>query len=214
MKHLVLLGSVLFLTACGSDTTALDVRDAAPGGGGGGDSTGGAGGASRGRTDGSIVDPGSGGTTGSGGSLGSTGGTGGTTVPPDAGAPDVVVPKDVQPNPDADELCGQTCPGLMQAYAEAIKKEQVCDPAAPNQCLKQTQGQLVCGCSVWVTTTVISDAVRKSFLDAGCARCIRFTACPAIACVNPGVGACKAVSAQADRPIAPPPAQGQCMAKF
>ena len=43
--------------------------------------------------------------------------------------------------------------------------------------------------------------------------------CPAIACVNPGMGSCVPVMAAADpgggaAPIVAPPPMGQCMTKF
>jgi hypothetical protein len=228
MKPLALLGLTLTLTACGPDTTALDVFDGSAGGGGGeaGGGGGGTGGAVRGRRDGSIEDTGGSGGSGTGGSGtgGSTGGSGGSGdggsgggIGPDAGLPS----KDALPPGDAASQC-DVCAGYVKEYADAIKQEQVCNPNVPNQCLKQTQGSLSCGCSVWVTNTFASDAVRKRFADAGCIKCQRFSVCPAIACVAPGTGVCTPVSAASDpappgsrpAPIVAPPPQGQCMTKY
>jgi hypothetical protein len=119
---------------------------------------------------------------------------------------------------DAANMC-DACAAFAAEYAEAIRKEQVCDPAsATNQCLKTTPGTLTCGCPVWVTTTVLSDDVRQRFNAAGCQKCLRFTACPAIACVNPGVsGVCMASAGGAGAaPIVapPPPLNGRCTGKF
>jgi hypothetical protein len=213
MKRLSWPGLLLLsLTACDSATTLQGV-DAGSSTGGAGSSTGGAGGAIRGRNDGSIIDPGTGG-SGTGGSSGGTGGSGGAdaAVPPDAGK------QDAQPGPDVNDLCGQTCANLQKAYRDAIQTELTCDPTAASQCLAQTQSDLVCGCPIWVNTTVITDAIRKNFMAAGCDKCTQFTLCPAIACIPPKPAQCVPVSAQAnppvDRPIiAPPGEKGQCMVK-
>jgi hypothetical protein len=222
MKRLAWLGLTLLLTSCSHDGTALDGTGGNGTGGNGGGSTGGSGGAGRGHPDGSIeVTGGSGGgdTGGSGGATGGTGGaTGGTggSLPPDAGMPDAG--KGDGPPVDAGDMCA-ACNAFITEYANAIRKEQVCNPTAPNQCLKQTPGQLTCGCPVWVTSTVLSDDVRTRFQAAGClTKCFRFIACPAIACVNPGTGACVPVMALADPPAiavpVPPLPMGQCMSKF
>jgi hypothetical protein len=216
MKRLGWLTLTLVLTACSADTTALDPTGTGGTGTAGGGGSSGSGGAGRGRPDGSIEA--TGGTGGSGGSTGgaggSMGGTGGS-VKPDAGPPDMG--RSDGPPADAGDIC-QACTGFVTEYANAIRKEQACNPTAPNQCLKQTPGQLTCGCPVWVTTTVLSDDVRARFQAAGCLKCFRFTACPAIACVNPGTGVCVPVMAAGDPPgggvpiVAPP--MGQCMTKF
>jgi hypothetical protein len=216
MKPLALLGLALAMTSCGPDTTALDPIDSGSGGGAGGEG-GAGGGPGRGRPDGSIeVTGGSGGSTGGGG--GSTGGSGGATggsggSQPDAGADAGKV--DAAPKKDASDMC-EACNAFVTEYGEAIRNEQVCNPAVANQCVKQTPGQLTCGCPVWVTTTVLSDDVRARFVAAGCLKCFRFMACPAIACVNPGVGACVPVAAAGDpaAPIVAPPPKGQCMSKL
>jgi hypothetical protein len=120
---------------------------------------------------------------------------------------------------DAGNGC-QACNALLAEYAEAVRKEQACNPMATSQCLKQTPNRLVCGCSVWVNTTVLSDEVRMRFQAAGCQKCTSMVACPAIACVNPGTGACVPVMAAGDPPggaapiVAPPLPTGQCMSKF
>ena len=212
MKPLALLGLALALTTCGPNTTALDPVDGGANGTGGA-GEGGFGGAGRGRPDGSIEDSGgSGGSTGgtTGGSGGATGGsgggTGGSTVP-DAGPPDA--------KPDAGDLC-QTCAAYAVEYGDAIRKEQACNPLVASQCAKQTPGQLNCGCPVWVTTTVLSDDVRQRYIAAGCQKCQRLIACPAIACAKPGMGVCTPVAAAQDpvSPIVAPPPKGQCMSKF
>jgi hypothetical protein len=223
MNRLASLGLFLLLTSCGHDPTALDPHDGGSGTGGGGDSSGGSGGAGRGHPDGSIeVTGGTGGdggaTGGSPGTGGATGGTGGATggtggaIGPDAGT------TDAQPKTDAGDLC-QMCAGFATEYAGAIRMEQACTPGATGQCLKQTPGQLTCGCPVWVNTTVLSDAVRMRYQASGCQKCTPFMPCPAIACVNPGAAAtCVPVAAAGDpggaTPIVAPPQRGQCMAKF
>ena len=168
MNRLAWLGLTLSLTACSANHTALDPIDGGTGGSGMG--SGGSGGAGRAHPDGSIEvtggtggDPG--GTGGSaGGSGGAMGGTGGT-VALDAGPPDAK--PDAARMPDAADMC-QACSAFVSEYADAIRKEQVCNPGAPNQCLKQTPGSLVCGCPVWVTSTVLTDDVRMRFGAAGC----------------------------------------------
>ncbi|HXU80997.1 MAG TPA: hypothetical protein VN914_06350, partial [Polyangia bacterium] len=179
MKLLALLGlAALALTSCGPDTTALDPIDSGSGGGAGGEG-GAGGGPGRGRPDGSIeVTGGSGGKTGgnggsTGGSGGSTGGSGGSQ--PDAGVDAGNV--DASPKKDASDMC-EACNAFVVEYGNAIRNEQVCNPAVANQCVKQTPGQLTCGCPVWVTTTVLSDDVRARFVAAGCLKCFRFMACP------------------------------------
>jgi hypothetical protein len=218
MKRLAWLTLTLVLASCSTNGSALDPGTG--GSGGGGDSTGGSGGAGRGHPDGSIeVTGGTGGdgtggvpTGGTGGAMGGTGGAmGGTggSVTPDAGAPDAGTT-------DAANMC-QACAAFATEYANGIRKEQACNPAVPNQCLKQTPGQLTCGCPVWVTTTVLSDDVRMRYQAAGCLKCFGLIACPAIACVNPGTGACVPVMAAGDPAIAvpvPPLPMGQCMSKF
>jgi len=220
MKHLAWLACVVFLTACDSSGTAIAPSDG--GGGGTGGSSAGTGGSGGGpikiRPDGSIVDPGTGGTTGgtggatgTGGVMGGTGGAPGVDAGPDG-------KKDAAPTADADDCA--TCNAIAQAYADAVRMELTCDPTAANQCLKQTADRLVCGCTVWVNTTVLSDPLRQQFETAGCQRCVRFTACPAIACIAPMAAVCTPVSAQANpgdpaRPIVAPPAErGQCMPKY
>lgn len=230
MKPLACLGLALALTSCGPDTTALDPIDAGLGGAGG-EGGSGSGGAGRAHPDGSIEVTGGSGGSATGGSGGSTGGTGGSATGgtggsatggtggnrPDAG-PDAARP-DAQPMTDAASMC-DACAAFAAEYAEAIRKEQICDPASAspiNQCGKQTPGSLTCGCPVWVTTTVLSDDVRQRFIAAGCQKCVRFTACPAIACVNPGVsGVCVASAASPGAPIAIPPTtpKGRCTAKY
>jgi hypothetical protein len=248
MKRLAWLSLTVFLTACGTDTTALNV-DAGRGAGTGGtgDGSGGNGGAGRGRPDGSIEvtggtgddtggtggsTGGTGGSTGgtggsTGGTGGSTGGTGGSTGGaggstggavgtggatggsggPDGGAPDARMA-------DAGDSC-QACAGFALEYANAIRMEQACTQGAPGQCMKQTPGQLTCGCPVWVNTTALSDDVRSRYVAAGCTKCRPFIACPAIACVFPGVGTCGPLAAGSGGAATPAPnLNGQCTSKF
>jgi hypothetical protein len=227
-----LLPLALTVVACGRDMTGLAVGDGG-GGSGGASGSGGQGGATRGRPDASIDDRGGsgGGGTGGAGSGGSGGiggggtgggGSGGAGGAIDAGTRDAAGPDASTGNRDtraADtaDACN-ACQGFFGDYAIALRQEQACNPDAPNQCLKMTPSSLVCGCPVWVTTTVATDAIRQRFLDAGCGRCPNFQACPAIACVNPGTGVCVRVSAAPEpdpaRPIVAPPPGGQCMSQF
>jgi hypothetical protein len=226
MKPLALLALALSLVACsGPGSTALGVDG---GGGVGGDGQGGTGGVVRGHGDSGFFDddagPGGGGSGGDGGSGGS-GGTGGISMvdaaPPYDSAPDAVPKKDAGPGPDAGDICMTTCPALNQDYQVAVKADQQCSPGVAGQCAKQVPGSLMCGCPVWVNTTLATDSIRKRFMDAGCSRCIR--ACPAIACINPGTGVCGKTTAFVPAPpppdgdarvIAPPPPLGQCMGQL
>jgi hypothetical protein len=122
---------------------------------------------------------------------------------------------DIAPLADASDPCSM-CAALIAEFEDGLRKEQACDPSAPDQCLKQAA--FFCGCPVWVTTTSLTDAARERYLAAGCLRCGINMPCVA-KCVQPGTGVCVPVMAAAQPPgVAAPvvalPPKGQCMRQF
>ncbi len=155
----------------------------APGGGGNGGNSGGSCGMSGGGRCGS--------TAGSGGSTnGGSGGAGGVRL--DGGASDAGT-RDSGADVNLADICGVAgaCSAIEREWNDAVRKDQACSPGI-SQCATQVNGIGCGGCPVLVNGTVNTDAVRKKWQDAGCARCIRI--CPAILCVAPGRGVCEPVA--------------------
>lgn len=183
--------------------------------------TGGAGGSAQDGTGGSA-EGGSGGQgqggAGGGGRDGSSGGQGGGGggQPDGPLTTDVVLKKDGPPDSDgASDICasGGLCQTIEADYAKAVSSARQCVPGAAGQCTKQVSSSLGCpGCAMWVNSTEIVDAQRKRWTDAGCERCLRFRACPAIACLPLVTGVCQrqlGATYLVARPVPPPP--GVCV---
>src|SRR5262245_15216890 len=96
-------------------------------------------------------------------------------------------------------LCsrGGVCGQIHDEYTAAVQRERICTPGAASQCLERVETSLACGCEVWVNSTLLTDAARKRWVDAGCERCLEDIPCTAIACAKPVEGVCA-------------PAVGQC----
>lgn len=112
--------------------------------------------------DGAAGAPGRGGTTGGGGATGSGGASG-----QDAGNP---------------------CESLPALYDAAYQRAIACNPALNSpQCDPLASPSLVCqGCQLHVHDTTELDQIRAQYNAAHCPP----VPCPAIACINPGTGAC------------------------
>jgi len=79
------------------------------------------------------------------------------------------------------------CANLEAAYRTALTEAKVCNPRAPLQCALLVSTSVSCpGCSTHVQDQTQLQAITNKWLAAGCRRGI----CPAIACVNPGIGVC------------------------
>ncbi len=179
--------------------TAGDVGGATSGSGG---KVGGSGGAAGRSGNGGAVSSGgvlaAGGATGAGGVTGSggltgTGGMGGTggAAGRDGG----------QGLPDGERGSdgGETCSQLVNDYANALAAAKQCTPGGVNQCQQLVSDTLSScpGCDVYVNGSTTLTRIRTQWTDQGCAVP---TACPALACVNPGPSTCA--------PATPPPTDG------
>ncbi|HVZ70742.1 MAG TPA: hypothetical protein VHJ20_00070, partial [Polyangia bacterium] len=146
--------------------------------------TGGKGGATgAGGTTGTAGAGGKGGATGAGGTTGTAGKTG-----TDGGAPDG----------------GETCAELKTEYAAAVAEGKMCNLALDRlTCQLQVNSTLGCpGCKVWVDDDKPAKAIQQKWDQAGCQSTIKL--CPAILCVTPGKGVCKAPASD------PTSTQGTC----
>jgi hypothetical protein len=117
-----------------------------------------------------------------------------------APAPDAVAETDAPPPPvdssadvsDGLDPCAPngTCELLASDYRMAVVKDQTCGGLLNKAtCAEQRPNNLYCSCTVWVSTTVEIDAVRKQADEAGCGKCRRI--CPLIACRALTTGVCR-----------------------
>lgn len=83
---------------------------------------------------------------------------------------------------------GNTCESLMATYNDAYQRAVACNPALNSpQCTPLASPSLPCqGCLLNVHDTTELDQIRAQYNAAQCPP----VPCPAIACINPGVGAC------------------------
>jgi hypothetical protein len=106
---------------------------------------------------------GTGGQNGSGGSTGGNHGTGGGTG-------------------------GESCAQLQDAYAAAFPQARACSPnSGGGQCDQQVPSTLGCGCQTFVNDKSTLDQIQARWTAANCQ-----AVCPAIACLAPKTGACRA----------------------
>lgn len=146
----------------------------------------GSGGAAGGGTGGSM---GSGGSTGTGGSAGGSTGSGG------AGGRDAAADHATDVGPDATVDCsseetGDYCRSLSEQYAAALAEAKQCNPLAKSiQCQVTANRSLPCGgCMTHVQDNSKLTELQMKWTSTGC----RAGLCPAIACIQPGVGQCVA----------------------
>jgi hypothetical protein len=112
---------------------------------------------------------GRGGTTGTGGTTGSAG-TGGATGSGGTGG-------------------GKTCTQLESDYTAALATAKMCHATMTNQCQILVSISLACPtCKAHVNDDTQLAAIQASYDQAGCSAMNHI--CPAIACINPGSGAC------------------------
>jgi hypothetical protein len=118
---------------------------------------------------GSTGGAGQAGTAGRGGTTGAAG-TGGATGGGGAGG-------------------GKTCTQLETDYTAALTAAKMCNATAGNQCQILVSISLACPtCKAHVNDDAQLTALKASYDQAGCSAMPHI--CPAIACVNPGSGAC------------------------
>jgi hypothetical protein len=150
------------------------------GGGAGDHSTGGSGGGQAGTSGGQAGTSGgqagtSGGQAGtSGGQAGAGGGSAGHAGGGHGGHP-------------AD--AGQTCDELETDYGTALTAARQCSPGSAGQCQHLVPTSLSCpGCEEYVNDVTRLNTITAEWNDQDCGATPH--PCPAIACVNPGSGAC------------------------
>jgi len=86
---------------------------------------------------------------------------------------------------------GDTCTQLETQYSAALITARMCTLGATGQCQALVNTSLSCpGCKLHVNDTTALDAIAAQYQQLGCAAVPH--ACPAIACINPGTGACTA----------------------
>jgi len=197
--------------ATGGDTA----RGGSQGGVGGAPGTGGlsssggvigAGGVSR--TGGAIVAGGivaTGGTVGRGGSIGSKGGAGASGsggglggygsggMPGAGGAGGIHGGSDGGFGDGGGQQVdsGVTCADLETRYADALPAARSCDVNAIGQCQQLVSSSLspcFVNCTTYVNTALTLNAIKASWLQAGCNQTV--VMCPLIACIKPSAGVC------------------------
>jgi hypothetical protein len=105
-----------------------------------------------------------------GSGTGGTGGTGGTSGTGGTG--------------------GASCSDLVNEYAAALPKAEVCAVGASGQCQQAVSSSLSpCGsCTTYVNDATALKAIQAAWVQAGCNNVV--VACPAILCQQPGPAAC------------------------
>jgi len=87
---------------------------------------------------------------------------------------------------------GKTCQEMIAEYNAAFTEAKMCNPLAASvaaECQATASASLPCGnCVTHVQSTKTLDEIRARWNAAGCKPGV----CPAIACINPGTGACMA----------------------
>ncbi|MEA2699501.1 MAG: hypothetical protein QOI66_3772 [Myxococcales bacterium] len=176
--------------ACGAVTPGASDGAADSGGGSGGNASGGA-------TGSGGSGPGTGGASGSGGAVGSGGSSGSGGVQGSGGAGGSGGSNGSGGSMDAAadhpaDTGGKTCQEIIAEYDAAFTEAKMCNPLALSpvaQCQATASASLPCGnCVTHVQSTKMLDEIRARWTAAGCKAGI----CPAIACINPGMGACTA----------------------
>ena len=87
---------------------------------------------------------------------------------------------------------GASCAQLESQYSVELAKAKSCSPNASNQCQEMAPDKLACGCPTYVNDKSALDQLQSRWSQAGCQNT---TVCPAIACVAPRAGLCRATDA-------------------
>jgi hypothetical protein len=88
---------------------------------------------------------------------------------------------------------GVTCADLESRYAEALPAARSCDVNATGQCQQLVSSSLspcFVNCTTYVNNALTLNAIKASWLQAGCNQTV--VLCPLIACIKPSAGVCAA----------------------
>jgi len=88
---------------------------------------------------------------------------------------------------------GVTCADLETRYAKALPAARSCDVNATGQCQQLVSSSLspcFVNCTTYVNNALTLNAIKASWLQAGCNQTV--VICPLIACIKPSAGVCAA----------------------